>query len=281
MAGAQIDFQVMDRARRALDAAEALIITAGAGMGVDSGLPDFRGNAGFWKAYPVARKLGLSFIDLANPDHFSANPRLAWAFYGHRLQLYRSTPPHRGFDLLLKAGRSKPGGCFVFTSNVDGHFQRAGFDEERVMECHGSIHRLQCTRCHAAPWPASAFDIDVDMDAFAAIGDLPMCHHCGAMARPNILMFGDHGWTSQVSDRQQARMIDWWRQITAANRRVVIIEIGAGTAIPTVRLQSEQFARYSAATLVRINPRESAVPSGHIGIPLAAGKALDMLCSNS
>jgi hypothetical protein len=37
----------------ALVAQADLLIAAGAGMGVDSGLPDFRGNQGFWKAYPA------------------------------------------------------------------------------------------------------------------------------------------------------------------------------------------------------------------------------------
>ena len=45
--------------------ADALFITAGAGMGVDSGLPDFRGNAGFWKAYPPIAKLGKSFSEIS------------------------------------------------------------------------------------------------------------------------------------------------------------------------------------------------------------------------
>ena len=49
------------------DKYDALIITAGAGMGVDSGLPDFRGTEGFWKAYPVIKDLGYSFSEMANP----------------------------------------------------------------------------------------------------------------------------------------------------------------------------------------------------------------------
>jgi hypothetical protein len=36
-------------AAKEIKEADALFITAGAGMGVDSGLPDFRGNSGFWK----------------------------------------------------------------------------------------------------------------------------------------------------------------------------------------------------------------------------------------
>ena len=58
-------------ARDAIAAADALLVAAGAGMGVDSGLPDFRGPEGFWPAYPAYRKLGKSFQDLANPVWFS------------------------------------------------------------------------------------------------------------------------------------------------------------------------------------------------------------------
>ena len=103
-----------------------MIVTAGAGMGVDSGLPDFRGAEGFWNAYPVYRKLGLNFEDLANPHWFESDPCLAWGFYGHRLALYRRTGPHAGFEILRRWADAKPQGAFVFTSNVDGQFQRCG-----------------------------------------------------------------------------------------------------------------------------------------------------------
>ena len=57
----------LSEATRALAGADALLITAGAGMGVDSGLPDFRGNEGFWKAYPALGRAKKSFTDMANP----------------------------------------------------------------------------------------------------------------------------------------------------------------------------------------------------------------------
>src|ERR1700744_1329383 len=69
--------------------AEALLITAGAGMSVDSGLPDFRSPEGLWRAYPPLEKLGLSFSDIAQPHWFAEKPRMAWAWYGHRQKLYR------------------------------------------------------------------------------------------------------------------------------------------------------------------------------------------------
>ena len=50
-----------------------LLICAAAGVGVDSGLPDFRGNHGFWKAYPALEHEGLTLFDLANPQGFDKN----------------------------------------------------------------------------------------------------------------------------------------------------------------------------------------------------------------
>ncbi len=43
-----------------IEEAQAVLITAGAGMGVDSGLPDFRGDEGFWRAYPAIKELQIS-----------------------------------------------------------------------------------------------------------------------------------------------------------------------------------------------------------------------------
>jgi NAD-dependent SIR2 family protein deacetylase len=111
------------QAAEAIKAADTLLVNAGAGMGVDSGLTDFRGTHGFWRAYPAIARLGLSFEEMANPAWFSENPHLAWAFCGHRLNLYRQTKPHQGFSQLLEIGATKAAGYFVFTSNVDGHFQ--------------------------------------------------------------------------------------------------------------------------------------------------------------
>jgi NAD-dependent SIR2 family protein deacetylase len=80
----------LKRAAEAIRTADALLLCAGAGIGVDSGLPDFRGRQGFWRAYPTIAKLGLSFEEMAHPGWFAKEPSLAWAFYGHRLNLYRA-----------------------------------------------------------------------------------------------------------------------------------------------------------------------------------------------
>ena len=155
----------MVRAAEAIAAASALMITAGAGMGVDSGLPDFRGREGFWRAYPPLARLGIRFEEMANPSWFTRDPRLAWGFYGHRLQLYRECKPHEGFEILRRWAAGAAAGASVFTSNVDGQFQRAGFPGERVVECHGSIHFLQCSRpCSEEIWSAEDLVVEIDTE---------------------------------------------------------------------------------------------------------------------
>lgn len=262
------------KAAQWLARADAVIVAAGAGMGVDSGLPDFRGNEGFWQAYPALGRAKMDFTAIANPSAFVDDPSLAWGFYGHRLQLYRSTQPHEGFAWLRAWGESKQqrgAGSAVFTSNVDGQFQKAGYvDEARhpIEECHGSIHHLQCLKpCTDAVWPAADFVPEVDPESGRLCNAPPRCPYCGGLARPNILMFGDWGWLDQRTHTQHHAMQRWLTQA----RQPVVIELGAGTAIPSVRGFGRRILSTPAARLIRINPRESQVGGSQaVGLPLGA-----------
>lgn len=261
------------RAADAIDRAEAILIGAGAGMGVDSGLPDFRGREGFWRAYPPYKERGLDFRELASPQRFREDPLDAWGFYGHRLTLYRGTEPHRGFNILRRWADRMPQGSFVYTSNVDGQFQRAGYDPNRIVEVHGAIDRLQCTiECGIGIFPADSVEVTVDEKTMRAKRPLPTCPNCGEMARPNILMFGDPQWDDSTTSEQCNRLLSWLE--TLRGRRFVVVECGAGTAIPTVRNACEELARELKGTLIRINPREPEVPRGHVNLPLGAMEGL-------
>lgn len=252
---------------------DALVISAGAGMGVDSGLPDFRGDKGFWNAYPPYAKLGLSFVQMANPAGFARDPAFAWGFYGHRLHLYRETQPHAGFERLRRWADRCPEGGRVFTSNIDGGFQTAGFTQAQVTECHGSLHWLQCsTPCCGDIWSAGDEAVAVDMGTMRATGKLPTCTACGDVARPNVLMFGDGRWLSERSEQQEGDFMGWLR--TQAPGKIVIVECGAGTAVPTVRGTDELLVARLGARLIRINPREPEVPEGQIGIAGGANEIL-------
>ena len=244
-----------------IEQADGLLITAGAGLGVDSGLPDFRGSEGFWRAYPALWRARLHFQDIACPEAFRTRPRLAWGFYGHRLSLYRQTDPGPALHILREIGRRVPDGAFVFTSNVDGQFQKAGFAPGQVVECHGSIHHMQCLdSCMGDVWSADSLEPEVDESACMLLSDLPRCPHCGSVARPAILMFGDSEWIDHRLRAQLARLQGWRSKV----ERLLVIEIGAGTAIPSVRL----FGEGQDAPIIRINPDEAKTDADR-GVSLA------------
>lgn len=260
-------------AARAIRDSQSLLFTAGAGMGVDSGLPDFRGNEGFWRAYPPFQRLGLQFQQVANPHWFVADPQLAWGFYGHRLNLYRATKPHEGFQILKRWSEEK--NARVYTSNVDGHFQRSGFPEDDVCEVHGSLLHLQCVRpCSNAIWEAGDLHIEIDETTFRTQGELPCCPNCGGLARPNVLMFSDGEWCLERSGKQESKLFSWLSQVPRT--RLTIVEMGAGTAIPTVRRLGEKLSR-EGATLVRINPREAYGHTGILSLEMGAKAGLEAI----
>jgi len=255
--------------------ADVFIITAGAGMGVDSGLPDFRGDHGFWRAYPSYARLGLSFVDCANPQHFQRDPSFGWGFYGHRTNLYRSTIPHEGFHIIKKWIKRNNADYFVVTSNVDGQFQKAGYDEDRMLEVHGSIHHLQCqTPCNDTIWDNDEV-IPVD-DISMRAAHTPRCPACGKVSRPNILMFGDWSWLADRTRTQEGRFDTFLAN--NSDRRIAVIEMGAGSAIPTIRATSERIGwSCEHATVIRINPREPDIKAPHISMSCGALEGLRMI----
>ncbi len=258
----------LEHAAELIEQADALVIAAGAGMGVDSGMPDFRGQQGFWAAYPALAAAGIDFTSLANPNGFVQDARRAWGFYGHRLALYRQTVPHAGFAILKRWADAMPLGATVFTSNVDGQFQKAGFNPTQIHECHGSLHHLQCMKpCTDHIWSAQDIQPEVDMHQCRMTSPLPLCPECHGLARPNVMMFNDWDWLPTHTD-QQAQRQEAWLQSTC---RPVVVELGAGTAIPSVRHFSQRIIAEFSGRLIRINPREWHVPTPlDIGLPTGA-----------
>jgi NAD-dependent SIR2 family protein deacetylase len=225
-----------------------VIILTGAGMGVDSGLPDYRSSEGFWKGFPMAKDLGLSFEDEAKPSWFRIDADEAWSFYGYRTNLYKDVIPHEGFDLLKDFVKNK--NYFIVTSNIDGLFQKAGFDDSRIYEMHGNIFKLQCTSVNGFFLDRSCDNLYLN-DRYT--GEVPVCE-CGKPLRPNIQMFGDNQWHGAYYEKQKERF-DAFKNLLSGE--TLIIEIGAGKTIPFIRNQSEELKRMiSGSFLVRINPFE-------------------------
>jgi NAD-dependent SIR2 family protein deacetylase len=223
------------------DKAEGVVILAGAGMSVDSGLPDFRGSTGLWT---TAKE---TFITKATAKGFDTNPLASWNFYVERLINYQTTAPHSGYSQLLQLIALHDKDSFVVTSNVDGHFLTAGYDPGKLHEIHGDLRSIQCNRpccrnLHSMPKFSSLLQTE---------NEIPRCPYCKGFARPNILMFSDPKvvWTN--IDQGAERYRNW----AAPKLEILGIEIGAGTGVPSIRIFGEE----RTTALLRINLYEAEV----------------------
>eukprot|EP01096_Ripella_sp_DP13-Kostka_P009529 TRINITY_DN3663_c0_g1_i1.p1 TRINITY_DN3663_c0_g1~~TRINITY_DN3663_c0_g1_i1.p1 ORF type:complete len:286 (+),score=98.85 TRINITY_DN3663_c0_g1_i1:41-898(+) len=270
---------MVERAAEWIKAAEGILICTGAGMGVSSGLGTFRGvNAGVW---PPLVRLGIDFSEMSCPARFVEDERLAWSFWNFRYSAYTGNPPHEGYSIMKRWGETKPAGYFCFTSNIDGHWLEAQVPEDRVIECHGSVRFMQCQRLNEECshfdkiWPAdpaSILRMQIDPETDKVTSELPKCPGCRGTARPNVMMFSDFGVQEDRIDGQYDNFFKWRKSVQDPKRNLVVVEIGAGVAVPTVRLTSEGFCRTTGAKLIRVNPEHPNVPFGieHISLTLGA-----------
>lgn len=104
---------------------------------------------------------------------------------------------------------------------------------------------------------------------------MPVCPHCGGLARPNVLMFEDLSWRPERSEAQQREERALIDHLARARAKVVVVELGAGSTIATVRHFSSYISRECYGRVIRINLRESQVTHPHdVGIPEGALSAL-------
>ena len=262
------------RAGRLLMDADAVLIGAGAGMSVDSGLPDYRGTRGFWTAYPAFA--GRTYAEIAGPTLMQDKPEQAWAFFGHCFELYRKTPPHVGYFKLRETLEQLGKEYFVFTSNIDGFFRRSDYLCSSIYEVHGSINRLQCRRgldCGSHTWSAEDLHIEVDLEQMLATSPLPRCIKCEDFARPNVLLFGDRHWVPHAVIKEENLYEAWLAKLRAEGKQIVSIELGAGQAVPTVRIECQRRSR----NLIRVNPYEFEAAPHCLSLPLNALEAIEQI----
>lgn len=265
---------VTDAIKQAADkirAADGIIITTGAGMGVDSGMPDFRGGQGLWTAYPKLAHLKISFVEMCNPEALATQYQLVMGWYSHRLLEFRSTTPHKGYELVHEIANQAPQGGWVYTSNIDGMHQRAGWPADRIVECHGSSHFLQCEKpCSGNIWSADDWHPTVDIEECLLTSPDPLCKYCGGRARPNVMMFGDPQFSFNREEKQFWPFHEWATRL----KNSVVIEIGAGIHIATVRMMGAEYSD----TLIRINPQHPEVSRpGDVSIPLGGLAGISQL----
>ena len=212
---------------RLLTANEVVFFT-GAGASAESGIPTFRdGTNGFWKHFRPE--------EVATPEGFAQRPRHVQDWYAERWRFVRNAQPNLAHQTIAELERECAGTRFsVLTQNVDGLHQAAG--SRRVLELHGSIHRLRChAGCgHVADWSAAD-------EVHAA------CPCCQAPRRPDLVWFGE------ALDPDTFRLAE-----DAALHADVFIAIGTSAVVqPAARLQS--LAYKVGAMVVEVNPAESAL----------------------
>ena len=155
--------------RKWIDESDNIVFFGGAGVSTESGIPDFRSVDGLYHLkykYPPETILGHSFF-VRRPEEF-------YEFYRDKLIAPWAKPnaAHLKLAQWELEGKLKA----VITQNIDGLHQMAGSKE--VLELHGSVHRVYCSKCHKKYEESYVND---------SVG-IPKCS-CGGVIRPDVVLY--------------------------------------------------------------------------------------------
>lgn len=198
----------------------------GAGISAESGVPTFRDAGGLWENYRAE--------ELATPEAFARDPKLVWRWYEWRRGIIRDAIPNDGHLALasLEELLAERGGAFtLITQNVDGLHRRAG--SRNVIELHGNIFRVRCTREGTREERAETFEA------------LPPACSCGALLRPDVVWFGEMLPPGAIEDSAAA----------VAGADLLLVVGTSGVVHPAAGLVS--MLRRGAA--IEVNPQETPI----------------------
>ncbi len=149
------------------------VVLTGAGISTESGIPDFRSPSGIWGRYDP--------LEYATIDAFRRDPVKVWEFYALRFSVLTRAEPNAGHLALAELERRGIVSAIV-TQNIDALHARAGSRD--VIEVHGSIRTASCLACGAR---------ETLEDFLAALREFPAppCPRCGAILKPDVVMFGE------------------------------------------------------------------------------------------
>lgn len=260
----------LDTIKDWLENANAIVINTGAGMGVDSGLADYRGNGGQWGQ--VESDSEKSVFEVVNPQAFLENPAYSWKLFGQRIKEYAETKPHNGFTILKNWVAAYNLDCFCLTSNIDSHFQKAGFAEENIRELHGTLAYFQSSNPDLTReiWKNELSGDEILKNAENGI--FPTCPNSKIMARPNVYMFRDDTYIDTRSKEQGRRFQAFLERNKGKN--ILVFEIGSGPHVQTIRVKTRMLRTEYGAKIIRINPKDYNIKAPNIGISKGALEAL-------
>lgn len=231
-----LDDMTIRQLQRLLGTTSKVVAVTGSGVSAESGIPTFRDSEnGLWNQY--------SPYELASPDAFLRDKDLVWGWYEWRRNLINKAHPNPGHLVLAEMQRHFDDFTLV-TQNVDDLHERAG--SQGVVHLHGEIMRPRCFSCgHAYQHSESS---DAAAEPMLRISP-PTCSRCDGFVRPGVVWFGE----SLSEDA-------WNAAATAAQSCDVLFCLGtSGLVHPAAGLP--QLARRSGATVIQINPQETALDS--------------------
>ena len=199
-----------------------ILILAGAGFSVDSGLPNYQGVHEM--VNEVANKYGIKPYEIEHPNFYKNNPKGAWGMNARVMNIFLTKEPHSGYKKLRELTKYKY--VFVVTSNIDDHFRISEFDENKLYKIHGRLKVLQCVN-RSCNQKHNLWTIDYlpKEENFELIGKVPKCKFCGDYARPNVCFTDDNSYCSNLEMLKKQNIMNGFVKLLTKNPKLLVIEV--------------------------------------------------------
>jgi NAD-dependent deacetylase len=168
---------VMETVQRWVDTATRIVALTGAGISTDSGIPDFRGPQGVWTRNPAAEKM-------SDIRYYTTDPEVRKLAWQARLASPAWTATPNAGHLALANLELRGKLLALITQNIDGLHQRAGNSPERVLEVHGTLHKVVCLDCG---WKGP---MQETLERVRSGEEDPPCRRCNGMLKSDTISFG-------------------------------------------------------------------------------------------
>lgn len=248
-----VDYNLrMLKAKEKIKNADYIIIGAGAGLSTAAGL-EYNGES-FEKNYKEFIKK-YHFQDLYSASFYPfSSQEEKWAFWARLIKLNRLNKPLKLYQELLETMKEKE--YFVLTTNVDGQFEIAGFNNDKIFAIQGDYSFIQCEEgCHdklynnknmVEEWIKNTKNCKIPKDL------VPKCPVCGKNMEMNLRK--DANFVQDEKWYIQAKRYEEFIE-KAKSKKLVLLEIGVGFNTPgIIRLPFEQMTYHNLRTsLIRIN----------------------------
>jgi NAD-dependent deacetylase len=252
---AEADDRAIDRVVGLLRPESRLLFITGAGLSADSGLPTYRGVGGLYEG-GLTTTHGLPVEEVLSSAMLKRRPELTWTYLNEIARSARGASPNRGHHVLAEM-EGHFADVWILTQNVDGFHRAAG--SRQVVDIHGDLHRLICTRCD--------YDRTVGADDYAEFDVPPRCPSCGAIVRPDVVLFGE-GLPMDKLNRFRGRLAEGFS---------AVFSVGTSSLFPYIEAPVYH-ARACGTPTVEINPgRTDLSDDVDIKITARAAEALDAI----